>query len=74
MLSACACPSRIAGRSVGVLHILGPVENVPDDDTITRVEAMSHLVGTRLAMVRVLNERELQASTDPLTGLLNRRM
>jgi diguanylate cyclase (GGDEF)-like protein len=35
---------------------------------------MSHLVGTRLAMVRVLNEREFQASTDPLTGLLNRRM
>ena len=47
---------------------------MPDDDTITRVEAMSHLVGTRLAMVRVLNEREFQASTDPLTGLLNRRM
>jgi diguanylate cyclase (GGDEF)-like protein len=67
-------PVAIAGRSVGVLHIAGPVEDVPDDDIVTRVESMSHLVGTRLAMVRVLNEREFQASTDPLTGLLNRRM
>jgi diguanylate cyclase (GGDEF)-like protein len=72
--SGVCVPVAIAGRSVGVLHIAGPVENVPDDDIITRVEAMSHLVGTRLAMVRVLNEREFQASTDPLTGLLNRRM
>ena len=67
-------PVAIAGRSVGVLHIAGPTDRMPDDDTVGRVEAMSHLVGTRLAMVRVLNEREFQASTDPLTGLLNRRM
>jgi diguanylate cyclase (GGDEF)-like protein len=67
-------PVAIAGRSVGVLHIAGPIGRVPDDDIVTRVEAMSHLVGTRLAMVRVLTEREFQASTDPLTGLLNRRM
>lgn len=67
-------PVAIAGRSVGVLHIAGPTGHVPDDDIVTRVESMSHLVGTRLAMVRVLSEREFQASTDPLTGLLNRRM
>jgi diguanylate cyclase (GGDEF)-like protein len=67
-------PVAIAGRSVGVLHIAGPIGHEPDDDVVTRVESMSHLVGTRLAMVRVLSEREFQASTDPLTGLLNRRM
>ena len=67
-------PVAIAGRSVGVLHIAGDQFHVPDEDTVHRLEAVSHLVGTRLAMVRVLNEREFQASTDPLTGLLNRRM
>jgi diguanylate cyclase (GGDEF)-like protein len=72
--SGVCVPVAIAGRSVGVLHIAGAPHAVPDEDTIHRVEAMSHLVGTRLAMVRVLSEREFQASTDPLTGLLNRRM
>jgi len=72
--SGVCVPVAIAGRSVGVLHIAGDQFHVPDDETIHQVEAVSHLVGTRLAMVRVLNEREFQASTDPLTGLLNRRM
>jgi diguanylate cyclase (GGDEF)-like protein len=72
--SGVCVPVAIAGRSVGVLHVAGDQGVVPDDEVVARLEAMSHLVGTRLAMVRVLSEREFQASTDPLTGLLNRRM
>ena len=72
---ASACASRRDRRPVRrcVAH-RGRDRHDPMTTPSTVVESMSHLVGTRLAMVRVLSEREFQASTDPLTGLLNRRM
>jgi diguanylate cyclase (GGDEF)-like protein len=43
------------------------------EDEIGKVEALATYIGGRLGMVRTLDSSRLQASTDPLTGLLNRR-
>lgn len=42
-------------------------------DDVKALEALSTALGARLGVVRTLDEREHQASTDPLTGLANRR-
>lgn len=65
----CACVA-INGRNTGALQLIGapPIEEMRD-----LMRHLSTTAGNRLSVVRVLEERELQASTDPLTGLANRR-
>jgi diguanylate cyclase (GGDEF)-like protein len=72
-VAALCVPVSIMGRTVGVMHATGPVnQRFPDDDE-TRLAVLAKLGGARLGLVRVMAETELQATTDPLTGLLNRR-
>ena len=40
---------------------------------MSRLEALATQAGARLGMLRVMEATHLQAATDPLTGLLNRR-
>jgi diguanylate cyclase (GGDEF)-like protein len=75
--AAVCVPLSIMGRSVGVLHLTEPV---PDDGgdrrlpaLVDRAELLTHQLGGRLGMLRVMAESQLQASTDSLTGLPNRR-
>lgn len=71
--SAACMPVSIMGRTVGVIHAPGTVsEPVPDGD-LARLNTVASLVGARLGMIRMVAEIELQATTDSLTGLLNRR-
>lgn len=63
----------MAGRSIGVLHAIGPPEQPPDLDQVVRLEALASQGGTRIGMLRVMQRTSLQAATDSLTGLLNRR-
>jgi diguanylate cyclase (GGDEF)-like protein len=44
-----------------------------DVGAVTRLETIAELVGTRIGMLRVMQQTHLQAATDALTGLLNRR-
>lgn len=60
----------VGGRAVGALQFMGPTV---DEEARPRALAMAAALGTRLTVVRTLDERELQASTDVLTGLANRR-
>ena len=61
------------GRTVGIIHATG-VEHVPfSDDTVQRLETLAKLAGTWVGVLRVMAETQLQATTDNLTGLLNRR-
>lgn len=74
---ACAAvcvPVSIMGRSVGVLHVTSTTDDdtVPDD-AVESLQVLANQVGNRVGMLRVMAETELQASTDGLTGLLNRR-
>jgi diguanylate cyclase (GGDEF)-like protein len=71
---AAACvPVSVGGRSIGVLHAtIDPVQP-PSPVEVSRLEALATQAGARLGMLRVMEATHLQAATDPLTGLLNRR-
>jgi diguanylate cyclase (GGDEF)-like protein len=71
--SATCVPVSIMGRTVGVLHVTGPVREPLDEPVVERLEAVANQVGARLGLLRMIAETQLQASTDGLTGLLNRR-
>jgi diguanylate cyclase (GGDEF)-like protein len=44
-----------------------------EDDRVDDLTTLAKLAGARLGLLRVMAETQLQASTDTLTGLLNRR-
>lgn len=71
--SAVCVPVSIMGRTVGVIHASSTVEEPVADTDVARLNTLSSLAGGRLGMIRMVAEVELQASTDSLTGLLNRR-
>jgi diguanylate cyclase (GGDEF)-like protein len=71
-VSAVCVPVNIMGRAVGVLHAQGPVGR-PPDYAIPNLEMLADHAGTRMGLLRVMEQTSIQASTDPLTGLLNRR-
>jgi diguanylate cyclase (GGDEF)-like protein len=66
-------PVGVAGKSAGILQAVGPDERPPDDHEFERLQLIARKAGERLAMIRVLAQSEVQAQTDPLTGLDNRR-
>ena len=72
-LSALCVPVSIMGRTVGVIHATGEPEASVDDDRVDDLTTLAKLAGARLGLLRVMAETQLQASTDTLTGLLNRR-
>jgi GGDEF domain-containing protein len=61
------------GRTVGVIHATGEQHGAFLEDTVQDLETLAKLAGARIGMLRVMAETQLQASTDNLTGLLNRR-
>lgn len=71
--SAVCVPVNVLGNTVGVLHVVGVVDAPPPSDVSIRLETISTQAGARVGMLRALQRSEIQASTDPLTGLLNRR-
>lgn len=71
--SALCVPLAFMGRALGVLHVTGPEGVPPDPGVVRRLETLAGQVGNRLGTVRSFAQVEMQASTDPLTGLLNRR-
>jgi diguanylate cyclase (GGDEF)-like protein len=71
--SAVCVPVSIMGRTVGVLHTVGEVQVPLDDDAIGALQVLANQAGNRLGMLRIMSETQLQASTDGLTGLVNRR-
>ena len=72
-LSAACLPVSVMGRTVGVLHLTHGAGSPPDRDTVDQLTFLADQLGTRLGMLRALSTTQLQADTDPLTGLLNRR-
>jgi diguanylate cyclase (GGDEF)-like protein len=71
--SAVCVPVSIMGRTVGVLHQADPKCDIPVPGTIQELEVLANQTGGRLGMLRMMGESTLQASTDALTGLPNRR-
>jgi diguanylate cyclase (GGDEF)-like protein len=72
-VSAACIPVSIAGRTVGVTHAVGHDGTLPGKTEIASVNFTARRGSERIAMIRAFATSEVQAQTDPLTGLLNRR-
>lgn len=71
--AAVCVPVSIMGRTTGVVHWAGPVADRLERPVIDQLEVLANQSGARIGMIRVVSESQLQATTDHLTGLLNRR-
>jgi diguanylate cyclase (GGDEF)-like protein len=71
--SAVCVPVSIMGRTVGVIHTTGAAGEVLDESSIRYLSTLANQAGARAGLLRVMADTQLQASTDSLTGLLNRR-
>jgi diguanylate cyclase (GGDEF)-like protein len=72
-ISAVCVPVTFMGRAMGVLHAAGPVDNPLAPDEVTRLTTLATQSGARIGTVRSFERSQLQATTDGLTGLNNRR-
>lgn len=72
-LSAVCIPISAMGHSIGVLHVCGKPDQQPDAEFLENLTLLASRAGDRIGMLRAFAQTELQATTDPLTGLLNRR-
>lgn len=72
-ISAVCLPVTFMGRSLGVLHTTGPAGQRPDEDTLAGLSQLAAQAGNRIGTLRSFAQAQLQASTDGLTGLRNRR-
>lgn len=72
-ISAVCVPASIMGRTVGVIHTTNKPHATLPDDTVPGLGMLAKLSGARIGLLRVMAETQLQAATDSLTGLLNRR-
>ena len=71
--SAICVPVSIMGRTVGVIHATGVPAHPVDETRLQDLQTLASLAGNRIGMIRIMAETQLQASTDGLTGLVNRR-
>jgi diguanylate cyclase (GGDEF)-like protein/PAS domain S-box-containing protein len=71
--SAVCVPISFMGRSLGVLHATGPDGEPPSEEQTERLATLAGQAGARIGTVRAFARTQLQASTDGLTGLINRR-
>jgi len=72
-VSSVCVPVSIMGRSVGVIHATAEPHAKLNDDAARELGTLAKLAGARIGLLRVMVETQLQAATDSLTGLLNRR-
>jgi len=63
-------PLTVSGQPIGVVQLSG---QQPDDGQIEDLESLAISLGARLGVVRNLAEQKLEAGTDALTELPNRR-
>ena len=71
--SAACVPVGFMGRALGVLHATGPENVPPTAEQIAQLTTLATQAGARIGTVRAFEKSQLQASTDNLTGLINRR-
>jgi diguanylate cyclase (GGDEF)-like protein len=69
---ATCVPATFLGQPLGVVHVVGPpgAADRPDE---TMLSELATLAANRIGTMRAFAQEEQHASSDPLTGLLNRR-
>lgn len=71
--SGLCVPVTVLGTPMGVLHTTGPANDPDLEADRAGMEALAEQAGLRIGVLRAMASSQLQATTDPLTGLLNRR-
>jgi diguanylate cyclase (GGDEF)-like protein/PAS domain S-box-containing protein len=71
--SAVCVPVSFMGRALGVLHTTGPDGKPLGEEAVAQLSVLAGQSGARIGTVRAFEKTQLQASTDGLTGLVNRR-
>jgi len=71
--SAVCSPLVFMGNPIGVIHTTGVAGEAPSSDLIDNMSLVAGEVSARLGTLRAFARAELQAATDVLTGLSNRR-
>ena len=71
--SAVCVPISFMGRSLGVLHATGPDGVSPSKEQVEQLTTLATQARARIGTVRAFEKTQLQAQTDGLTGLINRR-
>jgi diguanylate cyclase (GGDEF)-like protein len=71
--SAVCVPISFMGRSLGVLHATAPEGAAISEDKVREMTTLAAQTGSRIGTVRAFQQSQLQATTDGLTGLINRR-
>ena len=71
--SAVCVPVSFMGRALGVLHTTGPDRQPLTGEAVGQLTVLAGQAGARIGTVRAFEKTQLQASTDGLTGLVNRR-
>ena len=71
--SAVCAPLTFMGEPMGVLHAVGEVGVTPPRELVEDLTVVAAEAATRIGTLRAFAKAELQASTDVLTGLPNRR-
>ena len=71
--SAVCTPIMFDGTAFGVLHAVGLDGHPPSPIEIERLAVLASETGNRLGILQTTKKTELQATTDGLTGLKNRR-
>lgn len=71
--SALCTPISIMGRTTGVLHVVGPAEELPAGNQWRALGTIASATGDELGLIRAFATKHKQANTDTLTGLANRR-
>ena len=66
-------PVSIMGRTVGVIHATRTSDAPFPETQLADLETLAKLAGARIGLLRTMSDTQLQATTDSLTGLLNRR-
>ncbi len=70
---AVCVPVSFMGDAMGVLHVTGEAGWEPTALEVERLEILAGNAAVRLGSIRSFMKAEIQASTDALTGLANRR-
>lgn len=72
--SATCLPVSFTGKPLGVIHSIGADGETTDPDIAETLAAIATGAGAKIGMLRTTADIKLQATTDPLTGLFNRRV
>ncbi len=70
---AVCIPVSVMGRAVGVIHAVVDFGARFEERTVEDLQLIASQAGGRLGVLRVMADTQLQAATDGLTGLMNRR-